>query len=194
MPDGPFLVSFLVSSPLGELNMVASALGLRSITFGATDEHAYPDDGLKVYYAARVLDSDSARPHLQHLEAAQKQLDEYFRGTRHSFALNLDLTASHPGDKRVGSPFRRRVWLALQEIPYGGTSSYGNLARAVSSPGAARAVGTACAKNPLPIVLPCHRVVRADGKMGNYTGGREIKAALLALEAKSLGAHSAEIR
>lgn len=185
MSNSAFLVSARAASPIGELTLIASALGLRAIAFGTKDAHLPSSQGLRVHSAVRVSDLEAADPHLQHLDATRKQLREYFGGRRRSFALNLDLTATHPEDRSVGSPFQRRVWLALQQIPYGQTSSYGDIAQAVSSPRAARAVGTACAKNPLPIVLPCHRVVRADGKMGNYTGGREIKVALLALEAGS---------
>jgi methylated-DNA-[protein]-cysteine S-methyltransferase len=109
------------------------------------------------------------------LDAAARQLEEYFAGTRHHFALSLDLSLS--------SGFRRTVLTYLPHIEYGTTASYGDVAAAVHNPRAVRAVGTACATNPLPLIVPCHRVIRADGLPGSYLGGPEIKRLLLNLEA-----------
>jgi len=104
---------------------------------------------------------------------ARAQLAEYFAGERRTFDLELD---------PAGTPWQRLVWAALREIPYGETRSYGEIARGLGRPGAARAVGAANGRNPVSIVVPCHRVVGADGRLTGYGGGVERKAALLALE------------
>ncbi|HTR89214.1 MAG TPA: methylated-DNA--[protein]-cysteine S-methyltransferase [Solirubrobacteraceae bacterium] len=103
-------------------------------------------------------------------EPTCRQLEEYFEGTRRDFDLPL---------RMVGTPFQVRVWEALAEIPFGQTRSYGELARAVGSPGASRAVGLANGRNPFAIVLPCHRVIGADGRLVGYGGGLQRKAWLL---------------
>ena len=112
------------------------------------------------------------------LVRARQQLAEYFSGNRHDFCLPLDLSP--------GSPFQRSVWEAARHIPYGRTSTYGEIAQAVGIPNAARAVGNALANNPVPIIVPCHRVLRADGAWGGYRGGLEIKKVLLSLERETL--------
>ncbi|HTT11629.1 MAG TPA: methylated-DNA--[protein]-cysteine S-methyltransferase [Burkholderiaceae bacterium] len=111
--------------------------------------------------------------------AARAQLDEYFAGER--FEFDLPLAAS-------GTEFQRKVWSELRRIPYGETLSYGQLARRVGQPGAARAVGLANGSNPLPIVVPCHRVIGADGSLTGFGGGIERKRWLLAHEARFTGA------
>lgn len=105
--------------------------------------------------------------------AALKQLQEYFAGTRRRFDLALAPS---------GTPFQLSVWKALSEIPYGQTTSYGELARSLGFANAARAVGLANGANPLPIIVPCHRVIGADGSLTGFGGGLKIKRALLALE------------
>lgn|SRR5690606_10029657 len=105
--------------------------------------------------------------------AVCKQIDEYFAGTRRTFDLPL---APH------GTAFQLRVWEALRAIPFGALRNYGDIARAIGKPGASRAVGQANGSNPLPIVIPCHRVIASDGSIGGYTGGLAIKHRLLALE------------
>jgi len=107
------------------------------------------------------------------LPAALRQLEEYFRGSRRTFTVPL---------KPRGTPFQERVWRALLQIPYGATCSYGQLARRLHNPGAARAVGLANNRNPIPILVPCHRVIGADGSLIGYGGGLERKRWLLALE------------
>lgn len=107
---------------------------------------------------------------------AANQLQEYFAGKRKRFDLPLD---PH------GTPFQRRVWNALSEIPYGETRSYRQIAEAIGNPGAQRAVGSANNKNPLPIVIPCHRVIGANGKPVGYGGGLKTKEFLLDLERKA---------
>ena len=104
---------------------------------------------------------------------ARAQLAEYFAGERAAFDLELD---------PAGTPWQRRVWAALRDIPHGETRSYGEIARALGAPGASRAVGHANGRNPISIVVPCHRVVGSDGRLTGYGGGMERKAALLALE------------
>jgi methylated-DNA-[protein]-cysteine S-methyltransferase len=108
---------------------------------------------------------------------AAAQLGEYFAGRRREFELAL---------APVGTDFQLRVWRALQTIPYGAVRNYGDIARAVGQAGAARAVGQANGCNPLPIVIPCHRVIASDGTIGGYSGGLGIKHRLLALEGAEL--------
>ena len=105
------------------------------------------------------------------------QLGEYFAGKRREFELEL---------APYGTDFQLRVWRALREIPYGAVRNYGDIARAIGQPGAARAVGQAVGRNPLPIVIPCHRVIASDGSIGGYSGGLTIKHRLLALEGAEL--------
>jgi methylated-DNA-[protein]-cysteine S-methyltransferase len=105
------------------------------------------------------------------------QLGEYFAGKRREFDLDL---------APYGTDFQLRVWQALREIPYGAVRNYGDIARAIRQPGAARAVGQANGCNPLPIVIPCHRVIASDGSIGGYSGGLTIKHRLLALEGAEL--------
>lgn len=105
--------------------------------------------------------------------AVAAQLSEYFAGQRREFDLDL---------APVGTDFQLRVWKALRAIPYGAVRNYGDIARAIGQPKAARAVGQANGCNPLPIVIPCHRVIASDGSIGGYSGGLAIKHRLLALE------------
>lgn len=111
------------------------------------------------------------------LERAAKQLDEYFAGKRTSFDLPLE---------PEGTPYRKKVWQVLTEIPYGQTMTYGEIARRTGNPQASRAVGGASHHNPIPIVIPCHRVIGAGGKLTGYAGGLPRKEFLLALERNRL--------
>lgn len=108
------------------------------------------------------------------MEQLLEELDRYFRGTLKEFAVALDPAS--------GTPFQRRVWEELSRIPYGETRSYRDVAIGVGKPAAVRAVGMANHHNPIPIVVPCHRVIRADGSLGGYGSGIGIKKALLELE------------
>ncbi len=108
------------------------------------------------------------------LDAARRQFDEYFEGRRRAFEVSLDWSLAHG--------FRREVLHQLVRVPYGQTVTYGELAGRTHSPRAVRAVGTAMATNPLPVVVPCHRVVRSGGALGNYGGGVEMKRWLLTME------------
>jgi methylated-DNA-[protein]-cysteine S-methyltransferase len=157
-----------LATPVGELLLAATAEGLVRV--------AYPREGhdavlakLATAISPRILRAPAR------LDAVSRQLDEYFQGRRTAFELPLDLRLAHG--------FRRTVLDHLPRIDYGRTESYAQVASAAGSPKAVRAVGTACATNPLPVVVPCHRVVRSDGSMGNYAGGPEAKRALLTLEA-----------
>ena len=122
---------------------------------------------------ARVARGGEPRRDAAPCAAARAQVEEYFAGERRSFDLRLD------GD---GTPFQRAVWRALLDIPFGRTESYGELARRLGRPGAARAVGRANGTNPISLVVPCHRVVGADGTLTGYGGGLPIKRALLDFE------------
>ena len=107
------------------------------------------------------------------LEQAANELEEYFAGKRQTFTLPLD---------PEGTAFQRQVWEELRKIPYGQTASYGEIAARIGKPGAAVAVGQANSKNPIPIIIPCHRIIGTNGKLVGYTGGIHIKKALLAVE------------
>jgi methylated-DNA-[protein]-cysteine S-methyltransferase len=157
-----------VDSPVGSLLVAATSVGLVRIAY-AVEGHDAALQALADEISPRVLH----RP--ARLDTAVRQLDEYFAGQRRRFDLPLDW--------RLAAGFRRTVLHRLPEIPYGETATYAALAAMAGRPRAIRAVGSACATNPLPVVVPCHRVVRSDGTVGGYLGGVEAKAALLALEA-----------
>ena len=146
-----------LATPVGELVLVRSERGLARVGFGG---EGTTREGEEAAYPE-----------------AERQLTEYFAGRRREFDLPLDW--------RFGGGFRATVQRALLEIPYGQTRSYGELARQVGNPKAVRAVGTACATNPLLVVVPCHRVLRSDGSLGGYRGGPEVKRWLLELERAS---------
>lgn len=159
-----------VDSPLGPLLVAVTERGIVRIAFERQGFDAALEE-LATRIGARVLD-DPART-----DPVARQLDEYFDGRRRAFEL--------PVDHRLAHGFRALVQAALPDIPFGTTTSYGELARVVGRPGAARAVGTACATNPVPIVVPCHRVLRAVGSAGGYAGGEAAKRLLLALERRA---------
>ncbi len=157
----------VIDSPIGPLTLQSDGTaltGLNMDTPGSTVElgtgkaHAQPTED----------------PRAGVLPIAIRQLAEYFAGSRREFELPLNLR---------GTEFQRRVWRALTGIPYGNTQSYGELARRIENPGAARAVGLANNRNPVPIIVPCHRVIGADGSLTGYGGGLDRKRWLLAHEA-----------
>jgi methylated-DNA-[protein]-cysteine S-methyltransferase len=156
-----------VDSPVGTLLLAATGAGLIRVAYESQDH-----DGVLAALAARVSPRILYAP--ARLDAAAREIDEYFAGTRREFDLPLDLSLS--------AGFRLAVLRGLRSIGYGRTASYGTVATAAGSPRAVRAVGTACATNPLPVVVPCHRVVRADGSLGGYLGGQQAKRFLLNLE------------
>lgn len=157
-----------MDTPMGRLLVAATPTGVVRIAF---DTEA--DDLVLGELAARVSPRVLEAP--GRLGAAQRELDEYFEGARTDFDLPLDWTLSHG--------FRQQVLRATAAIPYGRTGTYRSVATAAGSANAVRAAGTALATNPLPIIVPCHRVVRSDGVVGNYRGGPDRKRALLEREA-----------
>lgn len=154
-----------IDSPIGELLLVGSPEGVVRIAFECEDL-----DDVRRNISDRTGEQLEPGP----LGQAEKQLAEYFAGQRREFNLPLDW--------RLSTGFRAQVQRALTGIAYGETQTYGQLAQRVGSPTAVRAVGSGCATNPLPIVVPCHRVLRSDGSLGGYRGGSEIKQYLLELE------------
>jgi methylated-DNA-[protein]-cysteine S-methyltransferase len=157
-----------VDSPVGTLLLAATRTGLVRVAYDIED-HDRVLDTLSQKISPRVLRAP------KRLDAAARELDEYFRGRRRVFDLPLDLSLS--------TAFRQLVQRYLPGIAYGQTRTYRQVAELVGNPKAVRAVGTACATNPLPVVVPCHRVLRTDGTLGGYVGGPEAKTALLTLEA-----------
>jgi methylated-DNA-[protein]-cysteine S-methyltransferase len=157
-----------VDSAVGPLLLAATPQGLLRVAF-AGEGHELVLQNLAEQVSPRMLEAPTR------LDPVAKQLDEYFTGRRHTFDVALDWSLSHG--------FRRRVLRRLAtDITYGTYASYAKLALLSGSPRAVRAVGTACATNPIPIVVPCHRVIRSDGTMGSYRGGPVAKRALLELE------------
>jgi methylated-DNA-[protein]-cysteine S-methyltransferase len=157
-----------VDSPVGTLLLAATPKGLVRVAF-AIEDHDRVLETLSNRISPRVLRAP------RRLDAAARELDEYFAQRRQAFDLPLDLSLSRG--------FRQLVQRHLPEIGYGQTRTYGQVAALVGNPKAVRAVGTACATNPLPLVVPCHRVLRADGTPGRYAGGPAAKVTLLGLEA-----------
>lgn len=149
--------SICIPSPAGPLTITASERALTALRFGGT-----PCDEAELRQAAPLL------------REAARQLAEYFAGTRRGFTLPL---------APAGTAFQQSVWTALESIPYGQTSTYAQIAARIGRPKACRAVGMANNRNPLPILIPCHRVVGASGALVGYAAGVEIKQLLLSLEA-----------
>jgi methylated-DNA-[protein]-cysteine S-methyltransferase len=157
-----------VDSAVGPLLLAATPLGLLRVAF-ANEGHDTVLQNLAARISPRMLEAPTR------LDAIARQLDEYFAGRRHSFDVALDWSLSHG--------FRRTVLEHLNaDIGYGATASYATVARLSGSPKAVRAVGTACATNPIPIFVPCHRVIRSDGTVGAYRGGPAAKRVLLDIE------------
>jgi methylated-DNA-[protein]-cysteine S-methyltransferase len=157
-----------VDTPLGALLLAATPKGLVRVAY-AVEDHDRVLATLAERLSPRVLRAPAR------LDAAARELDEYFSGRRRVFELPLDFALS--------KGFRLQVQRQLPTIGYGLTSTYRQVAELIGNPRAVRAVGTACATNPLPVVVPCHRVVRSDGTAGPYVGGGAAKKALLRLEA-----------
>jgi len=155
----------IYESPLGPLTLIGGPAGLSELRFAGK---------------GRPLDEGRRDPDA--LTAAVTQLDEYFAGRRQRFELELDL---------VGTPFQLAVWEALTQIPYGTTVSYGDVARTIGRADRLRAVGAANGRNPIAIIVPCHRVIGADGSLTGYGGGLHRKRALLDLEAAVAGGQPA---
>ena len=156
-----------VDSPFGPLLIAATPRGLVKVGLPAYDPEETLED-LAARISPRVLEAPA------HLDDVRRQLDLYFEGRLHEFDLPLDWQLSRD--------FRRRALQAIHRIPYGKTRSYTQIARSAGNERAVRAAGTACGANPIPIVVPCHRVLRTGGALGGYGGGLPMKQALLEME------------
>ena len=156
----------IYESPLGPLTLVASPVGITALHFPGR---------------ASGLPHDAYRPAV--FAAAAEQLEQYFAGDRRHFELELDL---------VGTPFQRGVWQQLRRLPYGATVTYTSLAELVGRPDRVRAVAAAVGRTPVPIIIPCHRVLAADGGLTGYRGGLQRKEALLALERRTAAGRRAQ--
>ncbi|MCW0214295.1 MAG: methylated-DNA--[protein]-cysteine S-methyltransferase [Pseudonocardia sp.] len=156
-----------VDSPVGPLLLAATDIGLVRVAY-QREGHDTVLQTLAERISPRILLAPAR------LDTTVRELEEYFAGTRTAFDLPLDW--------RLSAGFRASVLHRLPDIGYGHTASYAAVAALAGNPRAVRAVGTACATNPLPVVVPCHRVVRSDGSLGGYLGGVEAKRALLTLE------------
>lgn len=152
-----------IDSPVGKLMLFATHKGLAGLFFGhrVPDSECPPDD-----------------PENVHLNAAEEQLTEYFEKKRLSFDIRFD---------RRGTAFQESVWLQLSKIPFGETCCYGDIARRIDNPNSVRAVGLANGSNPISIIVPCHRVIGADGSLTGFGGGLDIKQKLLTHEGLLLG-------
>lgn len=154
------LVQTKIKTSVGNLYLLASEKGLRGVN-------------LESWSAETVSNLESKTPEIKILKQAKAELEEYFSGKRKNFEIPLDIE---------GSAFQKKVWNQLQKIPYGKTCAYKDIATKLRDPNASRAVGTANGKNPLWIVVPCHRVITASGTLGGYAGGLDMKTKLLQLE------------
>jgi methylated-DNA-[protein]-cysteine S-methyltransferase len=150
-----------INSPVGKLKLVASEEGLAAILWQNDRPERVP------------LGEMVEEPEHKVLVKTERQLTEYFAGERREFDLPLDMR---------GTPFQKEVWDALLGIPFGETKSYGDLAKQLGNPGAGRAVGAANGRNPISIVVPCHRVIGSSGKLTGFAGGLDVKARLLEME------------
>jgi methylated-DNA-[protein]-cysteine S-methyltransferase len=156
-----------IETPVGPLLLAATGQGLVRVAY-AIEDHDRVLDQLATKVSPRVLRAPAR------LDNAARELDEYFAGRRTSFDLPLDL--------RLCTGFRREVLAMLPTIGYGHTASYAAMAAAAGRPKAVRAAASACATNPLPVIVPCHRVILSDGRFGRYVGGETAKRTLLTLE------------
>lgn len=149
----------VMPSPLGEIQIAASSQGIVRLALPSQAD-------IRPFDPSWERDDSVAA-------AAQRQLREYFAGTRKTFDVALDM---------AGTDFQQTVWQALQTVPWGVTKTYGQLAQQINRPKAVRALGAANGANPVPIIVPCHRIIGANGKLTGYFGGESIKAYLLTLE------------
>lgn len=149
----------IINSPVGVLNLVASDKGLAAILW---------EEDKRVRLNPVAKDENHAV-----LIKVEKQLNNYFAGNLKKFSLKLDF---------IGTEFQKKVWKALLSIPFGETRTYGEIATQIGSPKAVRAVGAASGKNPISIIVPCHRVIGSNGKLTGFAGGLETKAYLLGIE------------
>lgn len=162
-------VATTLDSPVGRLRLVATDLGLSAVLWENDHPRRVP---------LTIDDDDASHPVLVE---ASRQLEEYFAGARREFALGLDVQ---------GTVFQRHVWAALATIPFGETRSYRDIAEQIGNRAAVRAVGAANGRNPVSIIVPCHRVIGAAGQLTGFAGGLDVKARLLAFEGSRTGAFS----
>ena len=163
--DEPKHQLIIEESPLGPIRLVASVKGLRGLYLNEKSNKASIDKG-----------GMEATDEIRILEQAARELREYFAGERQAFSVPLD---------PQGTEFQQKVWKALSKIPFGNTCSYRDVAAEIKNEKAFRAVGSANGKNPICIIVPCHRVIAADGTLGGYSGGLHHKTALLELERRT---------
>ena len=165
MKFDPSIVQTHFQSPLGPMTLAATHAGLAGVWFDS-QRHLPPE--------LATAASWPKNPNHPVLKKTAQQLSQYFAGQRHAFDLPLDMSG--------GTAFQQSVWQALLAIPTGQTTSYGNIGQSISKPSAVRAVGAAVGRNPISIIVPCHRVLGADGSLTGYAGGLDRKTALLRLE------------
>jgi methylated-DNA-[protein]-cysteine S-methyltransferase len=156
-----------MDSPLGTLLIAVTDAGVAEITFGR-------NTSMEAFISHMVDRGFDPVPDQQAINPVVKQLTEYFQGSRNVFDVPVDFSGL--------TPFARDVLQATAAVPFGGVATYSDIARKIANPGATRAVGNALGRNPVPIILPCHRVVPADHSIGKYTGGVDIKVSLLSIE------------
>ena len=160
------LVCKTIESPVGKLKLVTSDRGLAAVLWDDDRPH-------RVRLGEPILELTSEHEPHPVLVQTERQLNEYFAGKRKEFSVPLDIR---------GTPFQKHVWEALLAIPFGETRSYGQLAKKLGNPRATRAVGAANGRNPISIIVPCHRVIGSSGRLTGFGGGLETKALLLRLE------------
>jgi methylated-DNA-[protein]-cysteine S-methyltransferase len=165
----PDLKRALLVTPIGELTLVASSRGLRAVVWPGERGDRSRQRRASSGATAPGQEPADVDPETM-LRAAAEQLGEYFAGTRTAFELPLDL---------LGTPFQLAAWEVLRGIPHGSTISYGEQARRLGDPRKARAAGSANGRNPIPIIVPCHRVIGGDGSLAGFAAGMEAKAWLL---------------
>jgi len=172
--DGLIDVAYApVDSPFGRLLVAKTYRGVVRVKLPTSRGHQVSDDEalqeLATYVSPRLLESR------KRLDEERRELEEYFEGKRDRFDVEVDWQLTRPG-------FRNRALHAVARIPYGRTKTYTEIAKAAGNPRAFRAAGSACGHNPIPLIVPCHRVVQSGGGIGNYGGGSEMKKGLLSLE------------
>ena len=170
-----------IGSPIGDLILAATPEGLREIEFGShmSDDEFVARQRERGVNPVRLERIDDAAPEVQViLRRAASELREYFGGQRAQFDVPLDWSRM--------APFQRAVLEATATVPFGHVDTYAGIARKIGKPGATRAVGNALGRNPIPVIVPCHRVIRSDATIGGYTGGLGIKHRLLAIEGVTL--------
>lgn len=169
---GVKLATAVVESPIGNLRIAVTETGVARIGLPRSS-----GSGFAGWLRTTFADSERV-PWLPLVDKLSQELAEYFTGRRREFSIPLELR---------GTEFQRAVWREIAAIPYGETRTYGSIANGAGRPRAVRAAGTATGNNPVPIVIPCHRVIAAQGRLGGFSGGLDAKRRLLALERASTG-------